>query len=118
MASASPAASQAPATPLSQRRPWRSLGATIPQHLPPASDPGPRSDRSRGPGGQTRRTEIFRRTPGTIAWVMVADTQLDKAGQPLVFLDDRDGRARLFSARADLEQAARQAQAQALALQG
>lgn len=45
---------------------------------------------------------------------MVEDTQLVQAGQPLVFLDDRDGRARLFSARADLGQAARQAQALAV----
>jgi membrane fusion protein (multidrug efflux system) len=45
---------------------------------------------------------------------MVEDTQLVQAGQPLVFLDDRDGRACLFSARADLGQAARQAQALAV----
>ncbi|MEY4354087.1 MAG: hypothetical protein RLZZ609_2328 [Cyanobacteriota bacterium] len=60
---------------------------------------------------QGHLTEISSRVPGTIARVLVDDNQLVKAGQPLALLDDRDARARLFSARADLEQAAREAQA-------
>ena len=59
-------------------------------------------------------TEISSRVPGTIARVLVDDDQLVKAGQPLLLLDDRDARARLFRARADLEQAAREAQAMAV----
>jgi membrane fusion protein (multidrug efflux system) len=60
---------------------------------------------------QGHLTEISSRMPGTIARVLVDDNQLVQTGQPLVLLDDRDARARLFSARADLEQAAREAQA-------
>jgi len=61
---------------------------------------------------QGHLTEISSRVPGTIARVLVDDNQEVRAGQPLVLLDDRDARARLFRARADLEQAAREAQAQ------
>jgi len=60
---------------------------------------------------QGHLTEISSRVRGTIARVMVEDNQQVKPGQPLVLLDDRDARARLFRARADLEQAAREAQA-------
>jgi membrane fusion protein (multidrug efflux system) len=60
---------------------------------------------------QGHLTEISSRVPGTIARVLVEDNQQVKAGQPLVQLDDRDARARLFKARADLEQVAREAQA-------
>ncbi len=59
-------------------------------------------------------TELSSRVPGTIARVLVEDNQRVNAGQPLVLLDDRDARARLFSARADLEQTARQARALAM----
>lgn len=59
-------------------------------------------------------TELSSRVPGTIARVLVEDDQMVKAGQPLVLLDDRDARARLFQARADLEQVAREAQAMAV----
>jgi membrane fusion protein (multidrug efflux system) len=62
---------------------------------------------------QGRLTEIASRVPGTIARVEVDDNQEVKAGQPLVLLDDRDARAQLFKARADLEQAGREAQAMA-----
>jgi membrane fusion protein (multidrug efflux system) len=61
---------------------------------------------------QGHLTEISSRVPGTITRVLVDDNQEVKVGQPLVLLDDRDARARLFRARADLEQAAREAQAQ------
>ncbi|MFM9072549.1 MAG: HlyD family secretion protein, partial [Cyanobium sp.] len=61
---------------------------------------------------QGHLTEISSRVPGTIAKVLVDDNQEVKAGQPLVLLDDRDARTKLFRARADLEQAAREAQAQ------
>ena len=60
---------------------------------------------------QGHLTEISSRVPGTIARVLVEDNQEVKAGQPLVQLDDRDARARLFMAQADLEQVAREAQA-------
>ena len=60
---------------------------------------------------QGHLTELSSRVPGTIARVLVDDNQLVTPGQPLVLLDDRDARARLFSARADLEKAAREAQA-------
>ena len=60
---------------------------------------------------QSHLTEISSRVPGTIARVLVEDHQEVKVGQPLVQLDDRDARARLFKARADLEQVAREAQA-------
>lgn len=63
---------------------------------------------------QGHLTEISSRVRGTIARVEVEDNQQVKAGQPLVLLDDRDARARLFRARADLEQAAREAQAMAV----
>ena len=59
---------------------------------------------------QGHLTEISSRVPGTIARVLVED----KLGQPLLQLDDRDARARLFKARADLEQVAREAQAMAV----
>lgn len=59
-------------------------------------------------------TELSSRVPGTIARVLVEDDQMVKAGQPLVLLDDRDARARLFRAHADLEQVAREAQAMAV----
>ncbi|MEB3335599.1 MAG: HlyD family secretion protein [Cyanobacteriota bacterium] len=60
---------------------------------------------------QSHLTELSSRMPATIARVLVANNQLVKAGQPLVLFDDRDARARLFSARADLEQAGRAFQA-------
>jgi membrane fusion protein (multidrug efflux system) len=62
---------------------------------------------------QGHLTEISSRVRGTIARVLVEDNQAVKTGQPLVLLDDRDARARLFRARADLEQVAREAQAMA-----
>jgi len=60
---------------------------------------------------QGHLTEISSRVNGTIARVLVEDNQEVKLGQPLLQLDDRDARARLFRARADLEQVAREAQA-------
>ena len=63
---------------------------------------------------QGHLTEISSRVPGTIARVLVEDNQIVKGGQPLVQLDDRDARARLLRARADLEQVAREAQAMAV----
>ena len=60
---------------------------------------------------QGHLTEISSRVNGTIARVLVEDNQAVKLGQPLLQLDDRDARARLFRARADLEQVAREAQA-------
>jgi membrane fusion protein, multidrug efflux system len=63
---------------------------------------------------QGHLTEISSRVPGTIARVLVEDNQEVKLGQPLLQLDDRDARARLFKARADLEQVAREAQAMAV----
>ena len=60
---------------------------------------------------QGHLTEISSRVNGTIARVLVEDNQAVKLGQPLLLLDDRDARARLFRARADLEQVAREAQA-------
>jgi membrane fusion protein (multidrug efflux system) len=60
---------------------------------------------------QSHLTELSSRVPGTIARVLVENNQLVKAGQPLVLLDDRDARARLFSAQADLEEAGRAAEA-------
>jgi membrane fusion protein (multidrug efflux system) len=63
---------------------------------------------------QGHLTEISSRVPGTISRVLVEDNQIVKGGQPLVQLDDRDARARLFRARADLEQVAREAQAMAV----
>jgi membrane fusion protein (multidrug efflux system) len=63
---------------------------------------------------QGHLTEISSRVPGTIARVLVEDNQEVKLGQPLVQLDDRDARARLFKAQADLEQVAREAQAMAV----
>jgi len=60
---------------------------------------------------QGHLTEISSRVNGTIARVLVEDNQEVKLGQPLLLLDDRDARARLFRARADLEQVAREAQA-------
>lgn len=63
---------------------------------------------------QGHLTEISSRVNGTIARVLVEDNQEVKLGQPLVQLDDRDARARLFKARADLEQVAREAQAMAV----
>jgi len=60
---------------------------------------------------QGHLTEISSRVDGTIARVLVEDNQEVKLGQPLLLLDDRDARARLFRARADLEQVAREAQA-------
>ena len=62
---------------------------------------------------QGHLTEISSRVNGTIARVLVEDNQEVKLGQPLVQLDDRDAQARLFRARADLEQVAREAQAMA-----
>jgi membrane fusion protein (multidrug efflux system) len=62
---------------------------------------------------QGHLTEISSRVNGTIARVLVEDNQEVKVGQPLLQLDDRDARARLFRARADLEQVAREAQAMA-----
>ena len=62
---------------------------------------------------QGHLTEISTRVPGTIAKVLVEENQEVKQGQPLVWLDDRDAQARVFKARADLEQAVREAQAQA-----
>ena len=62
---------------------------------------------------QGHLTEISSRVNGTIARVLVEDNQEVKVGQPLVQLDDRDAQARLFRARADLEQVAREAQAMA-----
>ena len=63
---------------------------------------------------QGHLTEISSRVPGTIARVLVEDNQEVKVGQPLLQLDDRDARANLFRARADLEQVAREAQAMAV----
>jgi len=63
---------------------------------------------------QGHLTEISSRVNGTIARVLVEDNQEVKVGQPLVQLDDRDAQARLFRARADLEQVAREAQAMAV----
>ena len=60
---------------------------------------------------QGHLTEISSRVNGTIARVLVEDNQEVKLGQPLLQLDDRDATARLFRARADLEQVAREAQA-------
>jgi membrane fusion protein (multidrug efflux system) len=63
---------------------------------------------------QGHLTDISSRVPGTIARVFVDDNQPVKAGQPLLLLDDRDARALVVRARADLEQAAREAQAMAV----
>lgn len=63
---------------------------------------------------QGHLTEISSRVNGTISRVLVEDNQAVKLGQPLLQLDDRDARARLFRARADLEQVAREAQAMAV----
>jgi len=60
---------------------------------------------------QGHLTEISSRVNGTISRVLVEDNQEVKVGQPLLQLDDRDARARLFRARADLEQVTREAQA-------
>ena len=60
---------------------------------------------------QGHLTEISSRIPGSIVRVLVDNNQEVKAGQPLLQLDDRDAKARLFRARADLEQVAREAQA-------
>jgi membrane fusion protein (multidrug efflux system) len=60
---------------------------------------------------QGHLTEISSRIPGSIVHVLVDNNHEVKTGQPLLQLDDRDAKAHLFRARADLEQVAREAQA-------
>ena len=62
---------------------------------------------------QAHLTEIASRVPGTITRVLVQDDQAVSAGQLLVQLDDREGRAQLAQAEADLLQARREAGAMA-----